>query len=406
MFSCFVFLKRRQLSSGIFFTGISLLCLQICWPVYLPYRKNPIKMKKIIFWNGPGYFNLFFPNDVNNFTKECKHHCCLFSRVRTNSSNYDAVIFNTRYVHDPPKRRHLNKVYIAFTMEPPHFQSPHGNRFYMGGNFYNWSLAPYQNATLPLRYYYVIKEASPFSKEHISNSFQQNKFHEKDGNSSARVLWIVSHCRTRSHREWYVNALRKHIKIDQYGRCGGKKCSGTWSDIQCIQDLGLTGQYKFFLAFENALCKDYITEKAFWPLIAGMVPILLAGLSANDYNNGVLPPNSYLDVRNFSSPKSLAAYINYLNRNDEILMSYHAWRSKYNVIPYTSQKGSPFLCEICNALHDPKLLKPTFLNWTTFYKATRLCNERYVKRILSRSGGMMLKNITRPRQTMHLKHIV
>jgi len=33
------------------------------------------------------------------------------------------------------------------------------------------------------------------------------------------------------------------------------------------------GKYKFTIAFENAICDDYITEKLWRPLIVGSVPI-------------------------------------------------------------------------------------------------------------------------------------
>lgn len=35
----------------------------------------------------------------------------------------------------------------------------------------------------------------------------------------------------------------------------------------------LLAQYKFTLAFENAVCVDYITEKLWRPLIVGSVPV-------------------------------------------------------------------------------------------------------------------------------------
>jgi hypothetical protein len=38
--------------------------------------------------------------------------------------------------------------------------------------------------------------------------------------------------------------------------------------------LQLVGKYKFALAFENAVCRDYITEKFWRPLKVGTVPIV------------------------------------------------------------------------------------------------------------------------------------
>ena len=38
--------------------------------------------------------------------------------------------------------------------------------------------------------------------------------------------------------------------------------------------LKLVGKYKFAIAFENAICTDYITEKFWRPLRVGTVPIV------------------------------------------------------------------------------------------------------------------------------------
>lgn len=37
--------------------------------------------------------------------------------------------------------------------------------------------------------------------------------------------------------------------------------------------LSFVAKYKFTIAFENAICNDYITEKLWRPLIVGSVPI-------------------------------------------------------------------------------------------------------------------------------------
>lgn len=72
------------------------------------------------------------------------------------------------------------------------------------------------------------------------------------------VSWMVSHCETESRREDYVRELREHIQVDVYGGCGNLSCprSDQWiSNPECYELLGQ--KYKFYLSFENTLCKDY-----------------------------------------------------------------------------------------------------------------------------------------------------
>ncbi len=41
------------------------------------------------------------------------------------------------------------------------------------------------------------------------------------------AAWIVSHCRTFSDREGYVEQLQRFISVDIYGKCGTIKCPDT-----------------------------------------------------------------------------------------------------------------------------------------------------------------------------------
>ena len=54
-------------------------------------------------------------------------------------------------------------------------------------------------------------------------------------------------------------------------------------------------EYKFYLAFENALCPDYVTEKFFRTLKLPVVPVVMGG---DNYKN-LVPPGSFIDVNNF-----------------------------------------------------------------------------------------------------------
>ena len=66
-------------------------------------------------------------------------------------------------------------------------------------------------------------------------------------------------------------------------------------------------KYKFFLAFEDSICKDFVTEK-FFAMFNGnldMVPVVYGG---GNYS-AIAPPNSFIDASKFGSPKALAHHL-------------------------------------------------------------------------------------------------
>lgn len=61
----------------------------------------------------------------------------------------------------------------------------------------------------------------------------------------------------------------------------------------------LEKSYKFYLSFENSLCRDYVTEKFYQPLLYNMIPIVYGSA-----NYSALYPelnSSYIDTRHFAS---------------------------------------------------------------------------------------------------------
>ena len=84
---------------------------------------------------------------------------------------------------------------------------------------------------------------------------------------------------------------------------------------------------RFYLSFENALCKDYITEKAFNSLKLNTIPVVMGGA---DYDS-LLPPGSFINAREFDSPEHLAAFLHLVLSNSTLQQSYFQWRSYYNI---------------------------------------------------------------------------
>ena len=87
-----------------------------------------------------------------------------------------------------------------------------------------------------------------------------NSFLDIAANKTKAVAWFVSNCGARNGRLNYAKELSKFIQVDIYGACGSKRCPRAQSNT-CFDMLNR--DYKFYLAFENSNCKDYITEKFF-----------------------------------------------------------------------------------------------------------------------------------------------
>lgn len=74
-----------------------------------------------------------------------------------------------------------------------------------------------------------------------------------------QVAMIVSHCNTDNRRLQYAKNLAKYISVDVYGGCAGHLKAIKLHDFFQLLDQ----EYKFYLAFENSNCIDYVTTKFF-----------------------------------------------------------------------------------------------------------------------------------------------
>lgn len=109
----------------------------------------------------------------------------------------------------------------------------------------------------------------------------------------------------------------------------------------------LSRNYRFYLSFENSLCPDYVTEKLYRALAHDTVPVVFGGADYSYY----LPAGSYVDAREFKSPKHLADYLKKVMADDELYLSYFRWRRRFFVDPAPLDGW----CQLCQlTVDDPK----------------------------------------------------
>ena len=195
------------------------------------------------------------------------------------------------------------------------------------------------------------------------NLWDPNKepsFQELLKNKNKLVAWIVSNCVTFSRREKYVELLRKHVNVDIFGSCGPMKCK---DNNECLNMLSTS--YKFYLAFENSLCRDYVTEKFYNALTNNIVPVVYGGANYSHF----APKHSFIDVHDFASPRHLADYLKYLDKNQSAYEEYFEWRKTYTPPSY-----SPW-CHLCEKLHNELLPVKTYNDMHKWWVVESHCGE-------------------------------
>ncbi len=335
--------------------------------------------KTILVWNGikRKEVKIFGQGDQIFVKQNCPvSHCEIVTdRTERPVESYDAIIIVfhdeliTPYELELPKfpnGRNPNQRLVFLTQEPP----PSLKRYYNTSqliHFFNWTMSYRMDSDIPFLYGRILpKETAPRSPEEIlryreiaknnSNKFLKSKF----PNKTKPIAWIVSHCETHGKRETYVEELRKYIDVDIYGTCGNGKFSCEhdrtyFSGPRCNKLIEST--YKFYLSFENSICKDYVTEKFFKILNLYIVPIIYGGA---DYTQHA-PPHSYIDARQFK-PKELAAYLKHLEANDALYTEYFWWKDHYRVEFITEDKTRHGFCGLCQKLHDIQTQLKSFVD--------------------------------------------
>ena len=102
----------------------------------------------------------------------------------------------------------------------------------------------------------------------------------------------------------------------------------------------LERDFKFYLSFENSLCRDYVTEKFFQIIDRKIVPIVFGGANYKS----IAPEGSYIDATKIGARK-LAELLQTIDRNDELYNDFFRWKDRRIIA------GRVF-CQLCKRLHE------------------------------------------------------
>ena len=315
---------------------------------------EPQKRERIIilFWT-----LMYNSTNLNyNFTT-CKYENCFMTFDRSYLAQSRFVIFHMwdlsyHKKRDIPDKRWPEQRWVLFGHESPIYSD---FPLYYDVEF-NLTFTYKEDADFYYGYGCVSKRPVPVATESL---FALSRI----GQKTKLVAWVISHCEAQSLRDEYIAELSKYIPVDGYGKCtpNTNRCTPVgkgWNDMASRHscEFVIRDTYKFFLAFENSLCNGYVTEKVWNKLKYGTVPIVLG---ASNYTK-LLPPNSYIDVKNFTSPKALAKYLQKVDNDDELYKSYFAWRLDYE---FKCAPSSCIICDYLNNQNETKVLRNVETWW-------------------------------------------
>ncbi|XP_055731424.1 alpha-(1,3)-fucosyltransferase 10 [Salvelinus fontinalis] len=261
---------------------------------------------------------------------ECGTNKCFFTINRTlysHPSTQAFLFYGTDFnIESLPLPRRAHHQWALF-----HEESPKNNYKLFHEpviTLFNHTATFSQHSQLPLTSQYLENLEVLTSLTYLVPLNQKNKLRK----TLAPVVYVQSDCDPPSDRDAYVRELMKHIRVDSYGQClHNKDLPSHLRDSIAMEEQAfyqILAQYKFILAFENAICDDYITEKLWRPLKLGVVPVYYGAPNVRQW----LPSNSSaVVVVPDEPPEQLALYLKRLDEDDGEYATYLEWKLKREV---------------------------------------------------------------------------
>lgn len=299
----------------------------------------PSQQIHVHFYNPPSWFK------ASLAFRGCRCNCSM-TVGRGDYSNKTAVIFFGPLLGPLRMTKTRGQIWILHGRESP----AHHHHLHKWRGLFNWTMTYRRDSDFPHYYGKFWKVSSPSIRlPSMTKKFAINVNRTKTSNSrdakASQAAWFVSQCRVPSRRQDYVKSLASTYPVDIFGACGKERCSRT-KEYQCLSML--SENYKFYLSFENSLCRDYITEKSFkiYTHDIDTVPITRG---IGDLYSMYLPPGSFINTVGYKGINQLGHFLNYLNKNSTFYSQYFKWRKAYR--EYYSVYDS--FCELCIRLHQP-----------------------------------------------------
>lgn len=276
-----------------------MLCYKIC---FVGGHDKHEWMRYILVWTiSPKTSNNFIKNlgtGQDTFIKrKCQFKNCFVSKDETylkDIGDFDAILFLGSELSELPLVPHVrydDQVYVFVSVKSA-VVNPVKRKY---NAFFNWTWTYKLNSDICSNDIIVRNKYNEIIGPKTKMNWIKHKSRTKPlsrymknrlATKKIAAIWFSSHCNTSSKREDYIKELQKELlfeyKLDlrKCGHCGEYTCAKEKNDY-CMSKV--ESDYYFYLAFENAISEDFVTERVVNALQHYTVPIVYGGANYSRY---------------------------------------------------------------------------------------------------------------------------
>ncbi|XP_053378773.1 glycoprotein 3-alpha-L-fucosyltransferase A-like [Mercenaria mercenaria] len=316
---------------------------------------------QILWYNPPAFIRVYRKDVMYCGFAKCEYRNCNMTFNKLEANNSQAVIFDGQNM---PRKldftRPNGQVWIFEAHESPFSYGANGNWWYRNKEYsFNWTMTYNKdNTDIFLPYGEILRHKRAMRKDFKSIAKNKNR----------TLLMIASHCHTHSKRQEYVNILRKYIDVEVLGHCGEKwTCGARYKhDENCFQLLNTT--FRFYLAFENALCHQYFTEKFYENFNYDLIMLTRGGSPGEAKQH--FPVGTHIATDDFKTVKDLGNFLKNLSVDEyaDLLQK----KSQYYSPGYLKVYQRA-MCNICERMNFMNKYRKTIKDIQKWAFGTRPC---------------------------------
>lgn len=317
----------------------------------------------------------FFGNDFEGPQKDCTLGSTRINCLYGHSSGASAESADVLWYHIPSlgssgdlRRHHDKQLLVGMSMESSEYYGQLDSKSFMRAFDIE---ATYRSCSQVPVYYF------DYNAKELPRLFNAPR---PFASKKTAIVYVNSNCAARSGRSdimRQVMALKSSaVPTESWGNCDRNvDAPGSFDKVELIKG------YKFCVAMENSITKDYITEKLWQALEAGCLPIYMGPKNVADF----LPMrDAIVNYHEFGSPEALMKEVERLAADQKAYDAKLSWKFKkweelsptfLNFTLRTHVHQPHTRCQICRVAlqhrYAPQAYKTCLFNetWMVDYKA-------------------------------------